>query len=83
MKRSDILPKIKELTLQHPNLHQEIVHEVLRIEGINLEKVDIKQLNNDVKVFLSKFKSKFILYMFIMTFFDNNMLKPSFICCTI
>ena len=60
MKRSDILPKIKELTLQHPNLNQEIVHEVLRITGINLEKVDIKQLNNDVKVFLTKFKSKFI-----------------------
>ena len=59
MKKEVLVACIRDLGLKSPNLNSNLLDEVLRIENVNRGDVEISYLKEAIKLFLTKFKSKF------------------------
>ena len=59
MKKEVLVACIRDLGLKSPNLNSNLLDEVLRIENVNRGDIDISCLKEAIKLFLTKFKSKF------------------------
>ena len=58
MKRRELIPKVKEVTLKSSNLDEILFNEILRFEGVDEAEVDKDHLSQEVKFFLLKLKTK-------------------------
>ena len=62
MKKQVLVACIRDLGLKSPNLNSNLLDEVLRIENVNMGDIDISYLKGAIKLFLTKFKTKFQKY---------------------
>ena len=58
MKRMDLIPYIHGLGLNNPNLVTNLIHETVRLEGMQMLHVNIEALKVNLKFFIAKLKPK-------------------------